>query len=125
MENGKILKVLDRKEFSTEKVRPYAKDFNDFRKPSTGKEHKEEALQFENVYTDNLKCLNFTIEKGECAVLLDMNNTILQDIIEIMNGEQTLKGGRIYLNNEPYLQKDAHRAYLRPLPARHHHRPGR
>jgi ribose transport system ATP-binding protein len=99
MENGKILKVLHETEFTTKKVQPYFIDyFNDYPKSKTNKKLKRGVLEFQNVYTDNLKNMNFSIEKGSCVAILDMNNTVLNDIVQLMNGQLTPKQGNIFLD---------------------------
>ncbi|NMA84262.1 MAG: sugar ABC transporter ATP-binding protein [Epulopiscium sp.] len=102
MENGKIIKVLDYKDFTTEKIKPYCKDFYDMKNPGSHKVHKEKILQLQNVSTEHMADLSFTIEKGECTVLLDINNTILKDMVDIMNGALIPKEGQIYLDNQRY-----------------------
>ena len=105
MENGKIIKVLDHKEFTDDKIKPYCKDFYDIKNPETKKVHKKKILQLQNISTGHIRDLSFSIEKGECTVLLDMNNTILMDIIDLMNGALTPVSGSILLDGEPYLGK--------------------
>lgn len=102
MENGKIIKVLDHNDFTMEKIMPFCIDFYDIKIPSTNKIHKEKILQLDNVTTEHMSDLSFTIERGECTVLLDINNTVLKDMISIMNGALIPYSGRIYLDNQPY-----------------------
>ncbi|MBE5968166.1 MAG: sugar ABC transporter ATP-binding protein [Lachnospiraceae bacterium] len=106
MENGKIIKVLDQKEFTDDKIKPYCKDFYDIKNPEMKKVHKKKILQLNNITTEHIKDLSFSVEKGECTVLLDMNNTILTDIIDLMNGCLAPKSGSILLDGQPYLRKN-------------------
>jgi len=111
MQNGKILKVLDQKEFTREKMMPYYIDsINDIKKVRINKERKKGILQFKNINTDHLKDMNFIIEKGECTVLLDMNNTVLEDIIKIMNGQLVPSSGNVFLDGRIFLAQDAAKA---------------
>lgn len=110
MENGKILKVLDQKDFTREKMEPYYMDFYDEKKSKTNRRQKEKILQFKNVSTDNFKDMSFTIQKGECVVLLDMNNTVLADIMELMQGKKAAQEGSVYLDGRVYFVKDVYQA---------------
>jgi len=98
MENGKILKVLNKSEFRDEMITPYTLDFSLRNSPPVKKVSKNGVLKFENVYTENIKDMSFTVEKGECVVLLDMNNTVLTDILKLMMGEIKPDSGDILLN---------------------------
>lgn len=98
MENGKILKVLRKKEYFDEIMTPYTLDFRALDSPSVSKVSRDGILKFQNVYTENIKDMNFTVEKGECAVFLDMDNTVLADIMKLMMGEMEPSSGHILLN---------------------------
>ena len=74
MENGKILKILGEKEFTTEKIKPYYTDyFNDSPKTKIENKLKKGILQFKNISTHHLKNMNFIIEKGKCVAILDID----------------------------------------------------
>ncbi|HBY71091.1 MAG TPA: sugar ABC transporter ATP-binding protein, partial [Lachnospiraceae bacterium] len=61
-------KVLDHKEFTDDKIKPYCKDFYDIKNPETKKVHKKKILQLQNISTGHIRDLSFSIEKGECTV---------------------------------------------------------
>lgn len=109
MKDGSIIKVLDEKELTSESVKPYAIDFEDA-KPSTYRYEGQGILRFENVYTNNLNNMSFFIEKGECVVFLDTNNTIYSDMLQLMNGEQRQKYGTIIWNGRIFTKRAARKA---------------
>lgn len=102
MENGKILKVLNEKQYADEMITPYTLDFSHIDSPTVRNDSENGILKFQNVFTENIKGMNFTVEKGECVVLLDMNNTVLTDIMKIMNNETKPISGKILLGGKPY-----------------------
>jgi len=105
MENGKVLKVLNKKEYRDEMITPYTLDFSHIDSPPLRKTSKDGILKFENVATENIKDMSFTVEKGECVVFLDMNNTVLTDMMKLMNGEIKPLSGDILLDGHCYTGK--------------------
>lgn len=125
MENGKILKVFDRSEFRDEMVAPYCKPFFQTVALQNQKygglaEHAgvsgapgsedRSALRFEHVCTDAVHDLSFSVQKGECVILLDMNNTALHDLLSIANGEKSPDSGSIWLGGRRFRK----RRFLQP-----------
>jgi ribose transport system ATP-binding protein len=98
MENGKVLKVLNQREYRDEMITPYTLDFSRIDSPQIRKISKDGILKFQNVFTENIRDMSFTIEKGECVVFLDMNNTVLADMIKLMNAEIEPLSGEILLD---------------------------
>ncbi len=107
MENGKVLKVLNKNEFRDEMITPYTLDFSHIDSPSLSNASKNEILKFNNISTENITHMSFTVEKGECVVLLDMNNTILTDIMKLMQGETKPLSGDIFLDGANYTKKSS------------------
>lgn len=107
MRDGKILKVLDHKEFINEKIIPYITKLPRIERIKVNKHSKRGILTFENIKTNNLRDMTFTVEKGECTVLLDMNNTVLKDIVQLMNGEIKQESGNIFLDGAAYTKREA------------------
>lgn len=97
MENEKVVKVLDKREYRDEIFTPYTLDFSHIDSPSISKAGRDGVLKFQNVSTENIRNMNFTIEKGECAVFLDMNNTVLTDMVQLMLSEIRPSSGKILL----------------------------
>lgn len=99
MKDGSIIKVLDEKELTDEMIKVYAISFEDA-KPTLSKYDGQGILEFENVYTNHLNNFSFSINKGECIVFFDTNNTIYSDLLQLMNGEQPLLYGEIFWNKQ-------------------------
>ena len=107
MENGKILKVLDQPNFSDEIILNYTLDFSRIDPPPIPKSGNSGVLKFEHVCTENMKDISFTVEKGECVVFLDMNNTVLNDMLCLMNNESKPLSGEILLDGESWREHGA------------------
>lgn len=105
MKNGKVLKVLDKSEFRDEMITPYTLDFSHIDSPLPPSISKNGILRFQNVFTDNIRDMSFTVKKGECIVFLDMNNTVLTDMIKLMNDEIKPLSGEIFLDGANYIEK--------------------
>ncbi|MCR1898460.1 ATP-binding cassette domain-containing protein [Irregularibacter muris] len=98
-ENGRILKVIDKKDFSDEALDPYIIPFDH----SAGLNEPNENMgnfEFKNFSTENLKDISFSVRRGECITLLDINNKGIQDIAEILSGRIEPLGGNILLDYE-------------------------
>ncbi len=111
MENGKILKVIDRRDFSEENIRPYIVEF--YNMDNIVEKNASESkgvLRFNNIWSNNLNGMSFAVEKGECVVLLDVNNTVLNDIVDIMNRTILPESGSIYLDGMNFLDPKNKRA---------------
>ncbi len=111
MRDGKILRVFRQDQFQEDNILPYyIGEFANFTKEIVNRRKEEEIFSFRNVYTENLHGMTFTVTKGECTVLFDMDNTILSDIMQLMNGELQQNGGAIYLEGKVYSHAKARHA---------------
>lgn len=111
MRDGKILRVFDQEQFQNDNILPYyIGEFANFRKEVVSHRNEEEILSFRNVTTENLHGMTFTVLKGECTVLFDMDNTILSDMIQLMDGELQQNCGAVYLEGRVYTHKRARHA---------------
>ncbi len=101
MENGRILRILNKQDFKDENIDPYTLDFG---RKSIGhsKAGDNGALSFHHITTQQIQDLSFTAAPGECVVLLDMNNTIFPDIIRMVNGEMVPLQGKILLGGKSF-----------------------
>ncbi|MBP1753854.1 MAG: ABC-type sugar transport system ATPase component-like protein [Firmicutes bacterium] len=104
MKDGAIIKILDEQEMKSDLIKTYTISFAD------GKQKVEAysgqgILEFEKVCTNHLNKMSFSIKKGECVVLFDTNNTIYNDLLELVNGEQLPQSGMILYNNHEYTEK--------------------
>jgi ribose transport system ATP-binding protein len=105
MENGKVLKVLNKKEYTSEMVTTYTLDFSHVDISPAYNTSKDGILNFQNIFTESIKDMSFTVGKGECVVMLDMNNTALMDIMKLMNREIKPLSGDILLNGCNFTDK--------------------
>ncbi|MVB13111.1 Ribose import ATP-binding protein RbsA [Caprobacter fermentans] len=111
MRDGKILKVLDRGEFLPENMLPfYSKSFDNLPKKEPVSRTGEEFLSFRDVRTETMDGMSFSVAKGECTVLLDIDNTVLRDIMALMNGSLKPESGEIIFCGASYTQRMARRA---------------
>lgn len=104
MKNGSIIRVLDEKELTDEFMKDYTISFEDA-KPSATRYIGQGIMKFENISTNYLKNISFTIEKGECVVFFDTNNTIYSDLLQLMNGELLPKQGDIMWNQKKFTER--------------------
>jgi len=111
MRDGKILRVFDQDEFQNDSLVPYyIREFADVAKVMNGCRSREEILTFRNVCTENLNHMTFSVAKGECTVLFDVDNTVLLDMMRLMNGELRQDSGTILLGDAVYSRKQARHA---------------
>lgn len=105
MENGRLLKVLNKNEFRDEMIEPYTLDFTHVGSTIACRGSNKGMLKFQNVCTEYISDISLTIEKGECVAFLDINNTILTDMIKLINGEIEPISGTIFLDGDNYIEK--------------------
>ncbi|ALS25599.1 L-arabinose transporter ATP-binding protein [Paenibacillus sp. 32O-W] len=111
MQDGRIIKKLDRKDFQHENMFPYyIGKYANITKAEPAVTGKMTMLSFRGVSTQNLDSLTFHIAKGECTVLLDSDNTMLADFLGLMSGEISPRSGSIWLGEERYAPKQMHQA---------------
>lgn len=109
MKDGSVIKVMDRQEMKSDLIKLYTISFDDTKTKTAGYSGQG-ILEFEKVCTDNLKQMSFSIKKGECVVLFDTNNTIYNDLLELMNGDQQPESGRIIYRKQEYTQSISKKA---------------
>lgn len=98
-ENGRVIKVIEKKDFCDEILKPYIISFDN----SVGlKEVNENTgnFEFRNFITRNLKDISFDLRSGECITILDINNKGIQDIAEILSGKIQPIEGNIILDHK-------------------------
>lgn len=99
LENGRIIKVIDKKDFSDKIMQPYIISFeNNIElkelKKNTG------VFEFRDLCTENLKKIRLSINKSECITMLDIDNKGIQDIKEIFYGSKKISSGDVLLDNK-------------------------
>jgi len=90
MKDGKIIKWFDKKEMHQSNVIPYTIPFADTHSEEMKNKHRG-LMEFENITTENIKGISFSLHQGECAVVYDKSNRIQKDIMEL------------YCENKPFL----------------------
>lgn len=109
MKDGGVIKVLDKQDMRNDLINLYTISFAD-NKQKIDRYNGQGILEFENICTNNLNKMSFSIKKGECVVLFDTNNTISSDLLDLMNGELNPTSGRILYNNHSYSESKARKA---------------
>ncbi len=124
MENGRIFRILDKEDMTSASMQPYVdtlftaetasgKAFSD--KPES---NTRAVMEFNNVKTDAMNEMTFSIYPGECVVLLDINNTTQTDFLNLLSGQSRPQGGRILLKGAPLKSVQRRRiALIREKPA--------
>ncbi|SHK00818.1 ribose transport system ATP-binding protein [Geosporobacter subterraneus DSM 17957] len=99
LENGRIIKVIDKKDFSEEILKPYIISFDNSK--ALNELNKSAGIfEFRNFVTENLKDISFSVKPGECITILDINNKGIQDIVEIFSGTGQPIRGDILLDHK-------------------------
>ena len=105
-EKGRIIKVISAKDFSTAVLEPYMLTFAH---PPTVSEQNNHVgiLKCQQLSTANLETLNFSVKKGECLTILDMDNRGIQDLAEIISGYAKPRSGKLIVDGRaiPFTQK--------------------
>lgn len=84
-EKGRITKIIHAKDYTEETLEPYILSFTHH--PVADEQNNQAGiLKCQNLCTENLKQIEFSVKKGECLTILDMNNRGIQDIAELVNG---------------------------------------
>ncbi|SES99974.1 ribose transport system ATP-binding protein [Natronincola peptidivorans] len=98
LENGRIIKVVDKKDFSDEILKPYIISFDNSIELNERSKNKG-IFELRNFATENLKGISFSVKRSECITILDINNKGIQDIVGIFSGGNQPIGGDILLDN--------------------------
>lgn len=99
MKDGKIIKVFEKNELQNDNATPYTISFEDKNKTNAFEENRR-SIHFHNITTGNINNLSFQMWEGECVVLYDKNNDLLQDIISCLRRINKLEAGTIEVNGE-------------------------
>lgn len=64
-----------------------------------------------------IRNLDFSVVKGECLVMQDLDNCMIQELISVLSGDTAPKGGRILINGTPLSGRNDRRiAIIQELP---------
>lgn len=109
-EDGRIIKIFEKHDMNDEAIQPYIIPFES----PEGKRRIPDGtgiLRFDQVFTENLRGLSFSLRKGECLTLLDMDNRVLEDIQDILKKELEPSKGIVTVEDRVY-KKDGGRDFL-------------
>lgn len=109
LKDGAVIKIFDKQEMESDLIKTYTVSFTD-RMLKLDRYSGQGILEFDQVCTDNLNNISFSIKKGECVVLFDTNNTIYSDLLELLNGERYPTHGAILYKNHAYKKRVARKA---------------
>lgn len=101
LSKGRICKVFGRDEMDDAHIQPYTISF-DISSSKIKKPKKNSILCFRNIHTKHMKNVTFFVRQGECLLVLDLNNTVLCDIIEIMTKGRETYQGRVFFEDQVY-----------------------
>ena len=93
MQDGKIIKVFDKKEMKPQNVVPYVISFDDTHSKEENRHHRA-FIEFQNITTEHLKGINFSMYQGECIVLYDKSNQIQTEVLALFRKRAALIDGR-------------------------------
>lgn len=111
MENGRVRKVLCREDFRDETILHYAPDFRRSLAPPADPDPRSGILKFRHLFTGHIQDMHCTIEAGECAVLLDTNSLVLNDLVGLMSGDLLPQAGKILLEGRDWCANRGHLKY--------------
>lgn len=95
-ETGKIIKVIEKEDYSDDILKPYVIDFQN-NKGLTELQKDIKSFEFKDFTTKNLKGASFSLSQGECITILAIDNNSIQDIEQIINGTINYEKGEILL----------------------------
>lgn len=75
------------------------------------------VFQAEDLCCGPIRNLDFSVAGGECLVMQDMDNCMIQEFITVLSGESRIKDGRILLKGTPFMGRNDRRiAVIQELP---------
>jgi len=99
LEDGKIVKVIEKNNYSDEIMLPYIVEFDSNTNPNIS-DNQNIIIEFQDFTTTNIYRFNMNINKGECITILDKDNKGIQDIVEFLMGNLTLINGNVIFNGK-------------------------
>lgn len=77
------------------------------------------AFKLEGLCSGEVRNLSFSVAPGECLVLQDLNNCMIQDLVKVLSGEHRVEKGRMWIGEEEFMQKPDHRiGVIQEVPVR-------
>lgn len=105
MLNGRIAKVLATSETTPEQINCFGVERFDRMVRTQGDKRTPDrqlppALDIHNLHAGRLQGLNLTVAQGECVVLQDLDNSILDDLLSVVTGARRPQAGRIHVDGD-------------------------
>lgn len=86
-EKGRIRKVIRRKDYSPEVLEPYQLPTSLSTRPFVAEETSPRGIfSCDGLTGESLVGISFSVQKGECLTILDLNNRGIQELANIVNG---------------------------------------
>lgn len=124
MENGKICSILRKQDMGERKfdypmlIKRSLSEIDNIDlklKTENRKDNdRQPAFKMENVYSDSIKGISLSVARGECIVIIDTDDTFIEDMIQIINGKD-VKSGTICVGTDTLsASKEKHRTAIIP-----------
>lgn len=101
LQYGFIRKVFEKGEMQDEALDPYVNSF-DMSESQRQVPQNEAVLKFDQVQVQEGRPISFALRKGECLMLLDLDNQIWELIAQVLSGEVGHMDGKILLDNKAF-----------------------
>lgn len=102
MEDGRVEKVLEKEHLTDDDIAPYIISFDlPYEREEEVESQTESLLEFRQVFSGELENLSFRVEDGECLTILDMDNSSLEEILQLVLGKITQEQGMILYEGSP------------------------
>ncbi len=125
MKDGRIVRTLTRDRMTDEVMRHFTRSFVRFEPDAPGaKEHRppetgaRTVLRVERVRERSVRNLSFGLREGECAVLLDQDDSLLGPFAGLFRDGRPPETGRITIDGVPVRAADRRYAFIDEKPVR-------
>lgn len=92
-ENGRVVKVINEKNFSDEILKPYIIEFDSQINMIDYSDDRNNNFKITGLYSENLRNVNFSVNKGECITILGVDNKAVDEIEDILTGRKKYEKG--------------------------------
>lgn len=97
--NGRIVKKLDREQFSEAALLPYIHSFDGY-KSNVPSAEGEPVFELRALRSGSVKGLNFAARQGECVTILDSDSQLTDRLMDILTGRDKDFGGSIFCSGK-------------------------
>ncbi len=100
MDNGRILKILKPDNTKLNISDTYFQLIRSYLRENENTHFGQQIFSINNLHVKNIKGLSFNVSKGECVVLQDIKNCIIDDFLLAITGNRKLENGEIFLDGQ-------------------------